>query len=99
MSVGYDDQKMIVACGLTPSEIYTYERLLTPHGIQLLTFTGEVPPQKVVEELADQLGITFRLANEDAADKLPVTYIFPAAESFGNDVRLTIRPAPAATNP
>lgn len=99
VSVAYDGQKMGVTCELPPAEAYTLERLLTPHGIQLLVFNGEVPPRRVVEELADRLGITFWLADEHASDELPVTYIFPAANPDEKGIRLTILPAPASQTP
>jgi hypothetical protein len=99
VSVGYDGKKMDVSCGLSAAEASTLERLLAPHGVQLLVFNGEVPPRRVVEELADRLGITFRLANEHAPDDLPVTYIFPAANPDEKGVRLTILPAPAVQTP
>jgi len=98
-SIGYDDQKLIVACSLTPAEAYTHERLLSSHGIQLLVFNGEVPPRRVVEELADRLGIDFHLASETASDELPVTYLFPAADPAEKGTRLTIVPAPVVPKP
>lgn len=94
VSVGFDGLKLDVACDLSPAVAYTHERLLSPHGIQLLLFNGAVPPRQVLEELADRLGLTFWLADEQSSDELPVTYLFPAADPGEKDVRLTIRPAP-----
>lgn len=99
VSIGYDDLKMDVACGLTPAEAYTHERLLAPHGIQLLVFNGDVPPRQVVEELADRLGMTIRLADDTMLEGLPVTYLFPASDPAEKTVRLTIRPAHATQAP
>jgi len=95
VSIGYDDQKLIVSCSLKPAEAYTLERLLSPHGIQLVTFTGDVPPRQVVEELADRLGLDYHLAEESATNELPVTYFFPPADPAEKGVRLTVRPAAA----
>lgn len=87
------DLKLVVACGLTPEESYTYGRLLVFHHAQLLTFKGDEPPGRVIEDLAERLGLSFRLADPAGADTLPLSYIFPAEGTTGRDVRLTIRPA------
>ncbi len=87
------DLKLVVACGLTPEEAYTYGRLLVFHHAQLLTFKGDEPPGRVIEELAERLGLSFRLADPAGGDTLPLSYIFPAEGATGRDVRLTILPA------
>jgi hypothetical protein len=91
ISVSYADLKVAVVCGLAPAEAYTLERLLARHGVKLLVFKGDETPRIVIEELANRLGISFRLSNPDTATELPLTYLFPTANS-GKDITLTIRP-------
>lgn len=85
--------KLVVACDLSAAEAYTYGRLLAHSGAQLLAFRGDEPPRRVIEELAGQLGLSFRLEDPAAMDDLPLTYVFPAEGAGGKDLRLTIRPA------
>jgi hypothetical protein len=91
VSVSNDTLKMVVVCGLAPAESYTLERLLAMHGLKLLPFTADETPRKVIEGLADNLGISFRLSNLDNATELPLTYFFPTAIA-GKGLMLTIRP-------
>ena len=95
VSMVYNGQKLVVACGLTDAETYTAQRLLARHGAQLLLFEGDEPSRTVIEELADSLGIPFRLANGTSGDELPATYFFSAVDVSGRDIRLTILPQPA----
>jgi hypothetical protein len=90
VSVSKDTLKMVVVCGLAPAESYTLERLLAMHGLKLLLFKADETPRKVIEGLADRLGISFRLANPDNATELPLTYFFPTAIA-GKGLMLTIR--------
>ncbi|HEX9080594.1 MAG TPA: LysM peptidoglycan-binding domain-containing protein [Desulfuromonadaceae bacterium] len=91
--------KLVVACGLTPEEAYTYGRLLVFRHARLLTFRGDEPPDRVIEEVAEQLGVSFRLADPAAAGSLPLGYIFPAGGTDGREVWLTILPATGAASP
>lgn len=84
--------KLVVACGLSADEAYTYGRLLAHSGADLLVFKGDEPPRGVIEELAGQLGLSFRLADPAAPDDLPLTYVFPAQGRQDRDIRLTITP-------
>jgi hypothetical protein len=91
VSVSNDALKMVVVCGLEPAEAYTLERLLARHSQKLLVFKADEVPRKVIEELADRLGISFHLSNPDTATELPLTYFFPTAID-GKGLMLTIRP-------
>jgi hypothetical protein len=91
VSVSHDALKMVVVCGLAPAEAYTLERLLAMHSLKLLVFKADEGPRKVIEGLADRLGISFRLSNPDTATELPLTYFFPTAIA-GKGLMLTIRP-------
>lgn len=85
--------RTVIACGLSSAEAYTYERLLTRHGAQLLIFNGNEPYRRVVEMVANNLGLSYRPADPDAVRELPLTYIFSAFGPNGQDVHLTINPA------
>ncbi len=93
-SMAYKGRKLVVACGLTEAETYTSQKILARHGAQLLLFNGDEPPREVIEELADSLGIPCQPDNETVANGLPATYTLSGADSLGQDVRLTILPAP-----
>ena len=96
VSMVYNGQKLVVACGLTDAETYTAQRLLARHGAQLLLFEGDEPSRTVIEELADSLGIPLRLANGNAGEELPATYFVSAVDASGRDIHLTILPESAA---
>jgi len=93
-SMAYKGRKLVVACGLTEAETYTSQKILARHGAQLLLFNGDEPPREVIEEVADSLGIPCQPDNETVATGLPATYTLSGADSSGQDVRLTILPAP-----
>lgn len=84
-----------VACGLSRAEYYTYERLLSRNGEQLLVFEGGESEERVVEKLANHLGLLFRKRDPDS-DKLPLTYIFAPFGAWPQELQLTILAAPNA---
>jgi outer membrane protein len=89
--------KVVVACGMSADETYTYKRLLFNLGIGLLSFRGDEPPAKVVPELADWLKLSYQ---QGPPSQLPLTYVFPGQGPKGQGVRITIQtasPAPART--
>ncbi len=89
ISVSYNTVKAVIVCGRTPAETYTLKRLLTQHGIKLLTFKADEPPRMVIEGVAAGLGISFRVLPNAGNAAHPLTYLFPAAIS-GKDLRLTV---------
>lgn len=82
-----------VACGLSGAELYTYERLLSSKGEQLLVFEGGESGERIVERLANHLGLLFKKSDPEA-EKLPLTYIFSPFGSWPKEVQLTILAAP-----
>ncbi|MBJ6727425.1 TolC family protein [Geomesophilobacter sediminis] len=84
--------KVVVACGLSADETYTYHRLLASLGVDLLVFRGDEPPQKVVQELAGKLKLSFRRENAGARG---LTYLFPDQGPRHDGVRLTVNAAEA----
>ncbi|MEI6206107.1 MAG: LysM domain-containing protein [Desulfuromonadales bacterium] len=87
------DIKLVVACDLPPEESYTYGRLLDLRHIRLLVFKGDESPNRVIEELADHLKLSFHRDNSTPPDILPLTYVFTANSSYKQDVSLTITAA------
>lgn len=85
-------RSVTVICGLSEAEQYTYERLLTLNGTQLLFFDQDESADYVVEELAGSLGLAFQQRDADAAT-LPLTYIFPPFGSRTQELQLTIFPS------
>ena len=89
-------QKLMVACAVSADEIYTYKRLFSTLGIDLLPLKGDEPPQKVVQELADRLKIPYQ---GGATANLPLTYLFTAQGPGGQKLRLTIQAARESAPP
>lgn len=90
-SAGYGELKLVIACGLSSDEAYTFQRLLARHDAQLLVFRGDEAPRLVVEGLAGGLGMPFQLVESDGHGELPLTYFFPAGGPYEQDVSITIR--------
>lgn len=84
---------VVVACGLSLDEAYTYERLLEQQKTQLIVFSGKEPCRRVIESLSNRLGLSYKPSDPDAVRDLPLTYIISAIGPDGQDVRLTIAPA------
>jgi len=57
------DRKLVISCGLSSDEIYTYSRLLTRSGFGLLPFAEDEAPEQVFQQLSDRLGVTFDQAD------------------------------------
>ncbi|HEY3307827.1 MAG TPA: LysM domain-containing protein [Desulfuromonadaceae bacterium] len=85
--------KVVVACGLSTAEIYTYERLLSQKDTTLLIFNGNEPYSRVVEKLANRLGLDYEPVSPDANGDLPLSFIFSKVGSSEQRMRLTIVPA------
>jgi outer membrane protein len=88
--------QIVVACGLSADESYTYNLLLSNLGIGLLAFGGDETPQKVVQEFADKLKLSFQ---GSPPDMLPATYIFAGKDPHDKPVRLILQTAKAGSTP
>jgi len=84
--------KVVVACGFSSDQAYTYDRLLAQHNMQLLAFTGTESTKQVVRKLANHLSLSYQQIDPDATVNQPLTYLFPAIGPNGRDIRLTIVP-------
>jgi len=82
--------KVVIACGLSPDKIYTYERLLAQHEMQLLAFTGTESGSHVIRKLANRLSLAYRQPEPDATGYQPSSYLFPAIGPNGQDILITI---------
>jgi len=82
--------KLVLACGLSSDETYTFSRLLARSGTGLLVFKRDEAPEQVFELLADRLGITYHLANPEAPGNVPRTYVFPPQGNGDREVRITL---------
>ena len=91
------DLKLVLACGLSSDETYTFSRLLARSGTGLLAFKGDEDPEQVFEMLADRLGISFHLVNPDAPANVPLTFVFQPQGSGGKEVRIILN-APRSAN-
>ena len=90
------DLKVLVACGMTDDETYTYNRLLSNLGIGLLSLQKDEAPQKVVQELADKLKLSYQ---PPTSAKLPLTFVFAGQGANGKAVRLTVQAAKSSSAP
>lgn len=91
--------KLVVACGLSSDAIYTYSRVLSCSGIGLLVFKADEAPERVLQQLTDRLGLPFRVTNLDAPDNSSLTYLFPAREQGGKELRIVLKaPGPAGSS-
>lgn len=88
----YAGVTVVVACGLTSEETYTYGRLLTQPDMHLLVFARNESCKNVIEKMARLIGLSYLPADPFATGGLPLTYLFPAIGPNSHDVRLTIVP-------
>ena len=85
--------KVVIACGLSAAEIYTYERLLSQMDTTLLVFKGNESYARVVEKLANRLGLDYEPVSPDANEDLPLGFIISRIGADEHTTRLTIVPA------
>ena len=88
------DLKLVLACGLSSDETYTFSRLLARVGVGLLVFKGNEAPDRVFQQMADRLGLPYHLADPEATGSAQSTYVFPALAPGGKEVRLTLNVPP-----
>jgi len=81
--------KLVVACGVSSDETYTYSRILARSGIGLLVFKGDEAQERVLQQLIDRLALNFHLAPAKA-DGSALTYLFPAPARGGKEYRITV---------
>ena len=92
--------KLVVACGISYDETYAYSRVLTGSGIGLLVFKGDEAQDRVLQLLADRLGLNFPPPSPDASQGASATYVLSAQVPDGKTARVTVTPAaPAADSP
>ena len=82
--------KVVIACGLSPDNTYTYERLLARHGIQLLVFTGDESSRSVIRKMANRLSLPYQQSETGDTGDLPLSYLFTANNPNSQDIRITI---------
>lgn len=87
------DRKLVVACGLSVDETYTYQRMLALSDVGLLVFKGDEPANRVMDELAGHLKLDAQIVTPDAHFNLPLTYLFLQDGPDRREVRLTIMKA------
>jgi hypothetical protein len=87
----YNGRSVTVACGLSRAEQYTYDRLLNRGTERFLALDGGESPRRVVELLANALGLSFQQHDPDATT-LPLTYTFAPFGSRPREVLITILP-------
>jgi hypothetical protein len=91
-SVVYDEQGLLVTCGMPAAEAYTYNRLLAEHEVQMLNLNGTESAEQVASEIIDCLGLSFMLDSDEHSKKDELIYLFPAGKERERPLRLTIQP-------
>ncbi len=91
-SVVYDEQGLLVTCGMPAAEAYTYNRLLAEHEVQMLNLKGTESAEQVASEIIDCLGLSFMLDSDEHSKKDELIYLFPAGKERERPLRLTIQP-------
>lgn len=90
-TAGHAGLTVAVACGeLAPEEIYTYNKLLAQHGIQLLVFADDEPHRRVIEKLANHLSLPYQMDEAAGRNQLPLKVLFPTAGVGSREMRLTV---------
>ncbi len=91
-SVVYDGQGLLLVCGVPTAEVYTYNRLLAEHNVQMLNLTGTESVGQVARQVIDCLGLSFRLDFDEHSKEDELVYLFPADKERERPLRLTIQP-------
>ncbi|BCS55257.1 LysM peptidoglycan-binding domain-containing protein [Geobacter sp. SVR] len=84
---------VVVACELPASEAYTYERLLMPYNTQLLVFREDESPRRIIEKLANRLGLRYTIEDRNAPESSALSYVFEEVGPERRTVRLTLLPS------
>lgn len=90
LTAEHSGMKVVIACGLSPDNTYTYERLLARHGIQLLVFTGDESSSSVIRKMANRLSLPYQQSETGDTGDLPLSYLFTASKPNSQDIRITI---------
>lgn len=97
VSAAFSEHGVIVACGLSEAERYTYERLLNRNGNRLISLEEDEPADCVVEKLASQLGLVFS-KQDNGSESSSTSYYFEPFTTWTHGIQLTIAPVSQNTD-
>lgn len=87
------DGGLLITCGLSVAEAYTYQRLLEEHGVRLLNVGATDSAGKIAQELMGYLGLSCSQEAVGPATGGELIYLCPATgEQHQRPLRLIIQP-------
>jgi outer membrane protein len=89
------DRKIVVACGLSAAEVYTFRRMLNVSGVKLLAFKGDEGAPEVIEALSRQLAFSIEPHSPPSSGPRPLIYTLNQIGPDNLRVRLTVQAAAA----
>ncbi|MDD2271840.1 MAG: LysM domain-containing protein [Desulfuromonadaceae bacterium] len=97
VSAASADRGIIVVCGISEAERYTYERLLNRNDKRFISLDEDEPAYCVVEKMASQLGLVFsKRGNESESSS--TSYYFEPFAAWTHGIQLTIEPVSRDTD-
>lgn len=91
-SVKYAELGLMVVCGISPAEAYTYSRLLEEHHVELVNITGSETAGQTAQKIIDALAISYRIETAAKPSDGTLTYLIPASQERQRPLRLTLHP-------
>jgi hypothetical protein len=91
-AVKHNDLTVLITCGITPAEAYTFARLLEEHQISLLNIQGKETTEQVAQKVVDTLALSYMRENGESGKDGELIYLFPEDRERQRPLRLTLDP-------
>lgn len=91
-AVQYNNLSLLISCGISAAEAYTYGRLLEEHQVQLVNISGNESVGQVARSIIDALALSYQLTGDRSGSGTALVYLFPADNERKRPLRLIIQP-------
>jgi hypothetical protein len=91
-AVSYGELGLMIICGMSPAEAYTYSRLLEEHQVELVNIRGDETAEQTARMVFDALALPYQIESANKAHHDSLTYFIPASQEHQRPLRLTLQP-------
>jgi len=91
-AVSYGEVSVLITCGISAAEAYTYGRLLEEHQVELVNIRGDETAGQTARKVIDALALPYQIETDSASKDGTLTYLMPASQERQRPLRLTLQP-------
>lgn len=91
-AVSYGEVSVLITCGISAAEAYTYGRLLEEHQVELVNIRGNETAGQTARKVIDALALPYRIESDSESKDGTLTYLMPSSQERQRPLRLTLQP-------